>query len=771
MSVSQDINYFMLPSLVALAAASLIMVKTGYLHPYTLDARARELLRKENDPTKDKAPLFNPELIQQFKAMTLFVFGWIPATAAILVNVLMAWTWLRQPKGEEVGEIFSLFGMSFGEVQCTLSMIACLIGANFCRYFALVLSSDEHGRVDKVPEVTNRILHVMGKSMALGAVLPLAIWPAAIHSNGNLSFFLFMAMAALALISWAAAHFVLVYPMHLGNGVQTRPSGLMPDTQQSPAVRQLSSYVAPEINPYNPNNDPPPMKKVANRKVPRKSFKDVFGNTEIKERLLQAAKAVIDQRKPGVEPRNGILLDGKPGNGKSMMAEAMAGELGLPFYTLTHSNVASQWVGKRTEQISAAFDQVIQNQPCVFFIDEVDSFLNARDSEANDTKEDGDVVNSMLTLLVDIREHSVVVMAATNHADRLDTAAIREGRFDFKVEITPPDEEARLGLLTHGLTQYVPKMRSSAETIKSFSQRCNGFSVKRILAITEELPSYIASEAKAGRIVEKLEFADFMAAQRRIQGRAGARPENVKPLSELVLPEVTRETLEMLAGRMLDPMRVERLGGTLPTGVLFYGPPGTGKTVACKALAQKVDIGFLIATGPDLARNPKALEKLYTKAEDIRPCIIFIDEADDLLRSREYSNYTEATNKLLTLMDGVNDRVKDVLWVAATNHYDQIDPALLRGGRFTEKVEFVRPDANQLHAHVNQWLEQRKIKLSFGLSAAAITEMLDDESIANTEAVLQSALNRAISQSKTDEIELSTTDIERAVKLVLAGKA
>ena len=227
----------------------------------------------------------------------------------------------------------------------------------------------------------------------------------------------------------------------------------------------------------------------------------------------------------------------------------------------------------------------------------------------------------------------------------------------------------------------------------------------------------------------------------------------------------------MLAGRMLDPMRVERLGGTVPTGVLFYGPPGTGKTVACKAFAQKVDVGFLIATGPDLARDPKALEKLYNKAKDLRPCIIFIDEADDLVRSREYSNNTEATNKLLTLMDGVKDRVKDVVWVAATNHYDQIDSALLRGGRFTEKVEFVRPDAEQLEVHIEKWLAARKVRLAQGVTPLGITKMLDDQSIANAEAVLQSAVNRAISMTDSDDVCVSALDVERAVITVLGATA
>src|SRR5206468_8298826 len=150
---------------------------------------------------------------------------------------------------------------------------------------------------------------------------------------------------------------------------------------------------------------------------------------------------------------------------------------------------------------------------------------------------------------------------------------------------------------------------------------------------------------------------------RQLQGQRGAVPENVTPLGELVFSAGTREMLELIAARMSDPAHTERHGGTLPTGVLFFGPPGTGKTAACKALAHAIGWAFLPVTGAELARDPDRLEALYTKAKDLRPTVIFIDEADELLRDRQFSASTAATNKLLTHLDGVGDRVRDVVWI------------------------------------------------------------------------------------------------------------
>lgn len=493
---------------------------------------------------------------------------------------------------------------------------------------------------------------------------------------------------------------------------------------------------------------------------PRATFASIYGNEAIKARLKEAAQAITATRKEDSRLRNGILLHGGPGNGKTALAEALAGELGLPLVTLTYADVASQWVGEKSARVRTAFEQARREQPCVLFIDEVDSFLEARDGRSDGVKEDRDLVNAMLTLMVDIRQSRVILVAATNHMDRLDSAGVREGRFDFKVEITPPDMAARVGVLKKGMADNLPGVRVEEQVIQSVAERWNGFSVKRILAVTEELPAYL--KASGSKVVG---FEEFMGALRLLQGQRGHVPENVKPLEDLVFGENTRDMLDQIVGRMADPEHTERHGGTLPTGVLFYGPPGTGKTAACKALTKKIGWAYLPATGADLAREPKRLETLYAKAQDLRPTIIFIDEADELLRDRQFSGATESTSKLLTLMDGVADRVRDIVWIAATNHPDQIDPALLRGGRFAEKVVFELPSAHNLAAYMRQWLERKKVALDEGLGVERIAEIVGAASIADAEAILQASVNRAVARRQTP-VTVRADDVERAVSLV-----
>lgn len=489
-------------------------------------------------------------------------------------------------------------------------------------------------------------------------------------------------------------------------------------------------------------------------------FDDIFGNETIKARLKDAAQKVVAARSEKATPRNGIILFGEPGNGKTIFAEALAGELKLPLVTVTYADVASKWVGAKTEGLREAFDRATTAQPSVLFIDEIDSFITDRTDAAQGVKEDYDLTNAMLTMLVDIRRHKVILVAATNHMDRLDSAAVREGRFDFKVEITPPDATARIGLLRKGLRDNLPDIKVDDAVVERVAGRWNGFSVKRILAVTEELPVYLRT---VGRL--EPEFGDFMGALRQLQGQRGFTPENVKPLSELVLSARTRGALDLIVGRMADAEYTERHGGTLPTGVLFMGPPGTGKTAACRALAKEIGWAYLPTTGVDLARDPKRLEALYAKAKDLRPTLVFIDEADELLRDRSFSGATEATNKLLTLMDGVGDRVRDVAWIAATNHPDQIDAALLRGGRFAEKIFFDFPSMADLAAYVSAWCKEKGVALEPGLAAEQIVRHLGESSIANAEAILQAAVNRAVAR-REPQLRVRSSDVEEAVHVI-----
>ena len=512
------------------------------------------------------------------------------------------------------------------------------------------------------------------------------------------------------------------------------------------------------------NSSDAEYKKILEVIVPRINYESIHGYSELKSRLVECGSPVVVSRKQGDDPRNGILLFGDPGNGKTFIAEALAGELKVKFLVMDYSKVVSQWVGETPKNIAAAFAQAKKAGPCVLFIDEIDSFIINRDGAGSQTAESANIVNVLLTELVNIRRYPVLVVAATNRLSKLDPAAIREGRFDFKIEVGNPDDEARTGLLLSSLRKHVKGVPLDDSAVLSAAKRWNGFSVKRIMAVGEEMPAYLREHPSA-----VVGYEQLTGSLRRIQGRKGKLPADTKPLEALVLPEQTRSAVELVASRIADPMRIERLGGTLPSGVLFYGPPGTGKTAVARALAKKTGWAFLAVAGPDLLRDIDQIEKLYSEAKELRPVLVFIDEADDILRERGMSNASAVTNKLLTIMDGADGRVKDVVFIAATNNPDLIDPALLRAGRFTEKVPFLAADEQSAGILVSQWLTARQItRMGAGVSPSVVARMLQGQSPANIEGVLQYSLNLAISEAQGDDVVLTLDHIGRAYEVVVA---
>lgn len=496
---------------------------------------------------------------------------------------------------------------------------------------------------------------------------------------------------------------------------------------------------------------------------PTKTFASIYGMAAVKEKLIKPAREILKPRAPGDEaPRNGILLFGEPGNGKTVFAEALAGELGVPFMEVTYGPISSQWIGNMPRTIANTFKKARKAAPCVLFIDEIDSFIRSRDA-ANSNGEELKITNTLLTEIVNLHGSNVVLVGATNYLDKLDAAAVREGRMDFKVEITPPDEEARIGIMKALTAKFPKEITVAQDDLLSVAKRWNGFSVARLVAACKAMPD-MASEKNICRI----EFDHWMAVLRELQGRKGKLPADTMSLANIVLDDKTRGALELIANRLKDVHRVESMGGTLPGGVLFAGPSGTGKTTAVKALAKESGWAFLSVAGPDLTADRGLLQKTFVEAKDIRPTIIFIDEADDVLRNRQYTSTPDMVNKLLTIMDGVDDRVKDIVWIAATNNPDQIDPALLRPGRFTEKIMFSAPSTDMLPRHIAAWLKKREINLDMQHDVFDIAEQLAGRTIADVEGVLQYALNTAINRTKTGKVTLLKEDIASGMGTVLA---
>lgn len=298
-------------------------------------------------------------------------------------------------------------------------------------------------------------------------------------------------------------------------------------------------------------------------RVSQHNFKAMAGMAELKTKLLKAGREILDQP----NARNGILLTGEPGNGKTSMAEALAGELKLPIIDVAIGNFQSMWVGETTQKIMKVFDDAIAQAPCVLFIDEIEAILVDRSKGASrGFEESAKTVSAMLKRTVDLRRHKVVLIAATNYLEKLDPASIREGRFDYKIEVTPPDDEARLFLLKNGLKHLSANL--DEEGLRRAAMRWEGFSVSRIRAVVNQIIDQYQTNPTA-----QIGFDVCAKALRSLSATKGDRiPENALTIDQLVLESGMRSRLKNLSNRMINIDTIEAMGGSVPSGVLFFGP-------------------------------------------------------------------------------------------------------------------------------------------------------------------------------------------------------
>lgn len=212
----------------------------------------------------------------------------------------------------------------------------------------------------------------------------------------------------------------------------------------------------PPTAPLHANEQPDPndVGDVLESNLPRVTFADVAGMTEVKQRLERALLAPLRNpeltRMYGKSLRGGLLMYGPPGCGKTFIARAVAGELGARFIAVGLSEVLDMYTGQSERNLHAIFEEARRRAPCVLFLDEVDALGRKRSQMRNSG---ANVVNQLLSELDGAlaSNDGVFVLAATNSPWDVDPALRRPGRLDRTVLILPPDQEARAGLLNLAL--------------------------------------------------------------------------------------------------------------------------------------------------------------------------------------------------------------------------------------------------------------------------------------------------------------------------------
>jgi len=244
-------------------------------------------------------------------------------------------------------------------------------------------------------------------------------------------------------------------------------------------------------------------------------FGDVAGVDEAKQELqeiVQFLKTPEKYTKIGAKIPKGVLLVGPPGTGKTLLAKAVAGEAGVPFFSISGSEFVELFVGVGSSRVRDLFEQAKKQSPCIIFIDELDAIGKARSSGGmyggNDEREQ--TLNQLLTEMdgFGVDGTTVIVLAATNRPETLDQALLRPGRFDRQVLVDRPDKSGRLAILKIHAAKVTLDKSVDLETIAT---RTSGFAGADLANLVNEA-ALLAARAERETVL----LEDFAEAVERV---------------------------------------------------------------------------------------------------------------------------------------------------------------------------------------------------------------------------------------------------------------
>ncbi|KND01806.1 AAA family ATPase peroxin 6 [Spizellomyces punctatus DAOM BR117] len=405
-----------------------------------------------------------------------------------------------------------------------------------------------------------------------------------------------------------------------------------------------------------------------------------------------------------------VLLHGPRGAGKRTLIYAVAEDLGIHLLEVNAYDIIGDTDAKTESFLQIQFEKAAATAPCVLIIRHVDALAKKPGAAAAEPGDEPTVTKVLSECLTMISEsfktsgHVVMVVGTTADLDKIPTGM--QALFRHHLLCESPSEEMRLHILTN-LTKGISMtpdvslpllaMQTAALVARDLVDlvaRAGYNALERVLGAMQALGHNVSESdvVHAGVAVTSEDFSKALDKSRAAHSDAIGAPK---------IPNVTWDDvggLSHVKDNIYDtiqlPLEHPELfasGMKKRSGILLYGPPGTGKTLVAKAVATNFSLNFLSVKGPELlnmyiGESEANVRRVFQKARDARPCVVFFDELDSVAPKRGEKGDSggvmdRIVSQLLAEIDGMGGGA-DVFVIGATNRPDLLDPALLRPGRF-----------------------------------------------------------------------------------------
>ncbi|MDE5120324.1 MAG: AAA family ATPase, partial [Trichodesmium sp. St19_bin1] len=384
-------------------------------------------------------------------------------------------------------------------------------------------------------------------------------------------------------------------------------------------IYQLANKKSNNINDFRKN-----IAKKSNENQPEFSFDNIGGAAQAKEELKTVIEFIQNPeyfQSLGARMPKGIILEGLPGTGKTLLAKAVASASNANFFYMSASEFVELYVGVGASRVRDLFNEAKKNLPAIIYIDELDAVGQRRNlSLSGSSQEQSNTLNQLLTELDGFESNQqIFVIASTNRVDILDAALLRPGRFDQRIVVDLPSFAERCQILDIHLQNKKVAEDVNIEDIARYTVDFSGAELANVV----NKAAILAAKNKRDSIDK-----DLLEETTKAQGAIVPSAVNVQQLKQDISKEIVGQDAALTAIAWSVCSHYANIFSRSESGVSYgnkpnlflYGPPGSGKTAIIKAAAKTLEVPFVEMTASGLVKEQaymqKTLNRLLREAND-----------------------------------------------------------------------------------------------------------------------------------------------------------